>query len=375
MSEKGAGQGMKKALKTATALALKKAKFATLKIQLIVLGIVLAIVLLVVIVLGIVSIIAGESEDTKPQGADLPPGQKQVSQDVLQYKDKILEELEKYEMEEHVDIVLALMMQESGGKGQDPMQSSESYCGSVGCITDTDLSIEKGVKHFRNVMRKANNDVKLALQSYNFGSGFIEYVNERGGEYTFVLAVEFSQMWYQKVKHTGNYSCVRAEAVQYMACYGDIMYVESVLAYLPSVSGGGDTEVIAGTYKSPLQRNLVITSIFSWRDIGDGDEHHNGLDLDCNSPDTIHAVKDGEVVHSGVAGGYGNLVTLKHGEGDYTSYAHLSSRSVNTGDMVEGGNQLGVCGTTGRSFGEHLHFEIKTEMWGGFKNPASYLGL
>src|SRR5699024_482729 len=138
------------------------------------------------------------------------------------------------------------------------------------------------------------------LQSYNFGGGFIDYVNSNGGEYTFDLAISFSQEQYQKQIALGNggiYTCLRAEAVQYNACYGDILYVESVLAYLPSASEGGDTEHLKGEYKSPLQVDLVINSPFSWRDIGDGNEHHNGLDLDCNEPDSIHAVRDGEVVH------------------------------------------------------------------------------
>lgn len=373
MSDQKKNGGVKNKAKLAMALVMKKSKLATIKFQLIALGVILIIGIVFIAVMGIISIIAGDSEETNPEGVEIPPDQALVSDDVLQYKTQVNEELEKYELEEYLDIVLALMMQESGGKGNDPMQSSESYCGSVGCIQDVDLSIEKGVLHFSNVMEKANNDVRLALQSYNYGGGFIDYVNDNGGKYTFDLSVSFSQMWFEKVQHTGNYSCLRPEALQYSACYGDIMYVESVLKYVPSVNG--DTENLQGEYKSPLQITLQVNSPFSWRDIGDGDEHHNGLDLNCNSPDSIHTVKDGEVVHAEYTGGYGNYVIVKHSETDFTGYGHMSEIGVSVGDKVESGNNLGVCGTTGRSTGEHLHFEIKSEMWGGFKDPASYLGL
>ena len=363
----------KKAIKVAAALAAKKMKLATLKIQLIVGATLLLIVLLIVSISGIVAIIGGDVDEANPEGVKLPPGQMNVSSDVLQYRDKVNTELTKYSMSEYTDVLLALMMQESGGRGSDPMQSSESYCGSIGCITDPDTSIEKGILHFKNVFEKANKDIKLTLQSYNFGGGFIDYVKERGGKYSFDLAVAFSQMWYKKVPNPENYTCARAESVQYNACYGDIMYVDSVLKYLPQASG--DTEIVKGDYKSPLKIKLLINSVFSWRDIGAGNEHHNGLDLDCNTPDSIHAVQDGVVAHAGWADGYGNLVTIKHGASHYTSYGHMSKIVVSEGESIEGGNQIGVCGTTGRSTGEHLHFEVKTEKWGGYKNPASYLGL
>src|SRR5699024_1217447 len=255
-------------------------------------------------------------------------------------------------------------------KGNDPMQSSESYCGSIGCITNPDISIERGVIHFKKVLEQSNNDLKLALQSYNFGNGFIDYVNNNGGEYTFDLAISFSQKHYQKQIELGNgnqFTCLREEGKQYNACYGDIKYVDSVLKYLPSTSD--QTQIAKGDFNSPLQRELIITSPFSWRDIGAGQEHHKGLDLDCNSPDSIHSAKDGEVVYASRSKGYGNLVTIKHGETDYTSYGHLSAINVSVGDNLEGGERLGVCGTTGRSTGEHLHFEIKREMWGGQIDP------
>ncbi|MFC7062569.1 lysozyme family protein [Halobacillus seohaensis] len=157
-----------------------------------------------------------------------------LSQQVLQYEDDVSKYAREEGIEDHVGILLALMMQESGGRGDDPMQASESLCGSVGCITDPERSIEQGVSYFAHTLEQSGQDVKLALQSYNFGAGFIDYVMNNGGEYTQELAIEFSAMKYNELEHTGNYSCIRSEAEQYDACYGDIYYVGAVLGYYQS---------------------------------------------------------------------------------------------------------------------------------------------
>ncbi|WP_082234522.1 lysozyme family protein [Halobacillus massiliensis] len=175
--------------------------------------------------------------------------EKNISPQVLQYEDEVQKYAEEEGIGEYTDLILALMMQESGGRGSDPMQASESLCGSVGCIDDPELSIRQGVSYFANTLNQADNDIKLALQAYNFGAGFIDYVRQNGGKYTQELAIEFSAEKYDELAHTGDYSCVREEAVQYDACYGDIYYVEAVLSYyeqendevrLSSISGGGN---------------------------------------------------------------------------------------------------------------------------------------
>ncbi|GLV66789.1 hypothetical protein Bmyc01_54580 [Bacillus mycoides] len=65
--------------------------------------------------------------------------------------------------------------------------------------------------------------LQQAIQAYNFGTGFFDFIGANGGKYTKELAIKFSQQQYQKVKHTGMYHCLRPEAVPYQACYGDIV--------------------------------------------------------------------------------------------------------------------------------------------------------
>ncbi|MGE1166900.1 lysozyme family protein, partial [Peribacillus simplex] len=86
-----------------------------------------------------------------------------------------------------VALMLAQMMQESGGRGSDPMQSSEGafntkYCKSPNCITDPDYSIWAGVQEFKHAIERAGvtspgdmDHIKTALQAYNFGTGFFDF--------------------------------------------------------------------------------------------------------------------------------------------------------------------------------------------------------
>ncbi|UFT99695.1 lysozyme family protein [Radiobacillus kanasensis] len=169
-----------------------------------------------------------------------------LSAQVLEYESEVEAELKKAGLENYTAVVLALMMQESGGRGTDPMQASESYCGEVGCIKDPNISIEKGVEYFGRVLTAADYDVKLALQSYNFGRGFIDFVQQNGDGYTQDLAIQFSQQKYKELSHTGKYSCIREEAEKYEACYGDILYVDAVLNYYEeALKHTKDTKVVA----------------------------------------------------------------------------------------------------------------------------------
>ncbi|RDW22356.1 hypothetical protein CWR48_01225 [Oceanobacillus arenosus] len=176
----------------------------------------------------VVSMIAILNYDTNHEAKNSGP---RISDKVHHYRPLVDKYAAENGISNYVDVLLAIMMQESGGRGNDPMQSSESYCGKVGCINDPELSIKQGVYYFSKVIEEANGDLELAIQSYNFGRGFINYVLEQSGSYTQEIAINFSQEMYQNAPDKSIYSCLREEAKQYNACYGDIYYVQSVLAY------------------------------------------------------------------------------------------------------------------------------------------------
>ncbi|AZK45614.1 peptidoglycan DD-metalloendopeptidase family protein [Paenibacillus lentus] len=97
---------------------------------------------------------------------------------------------------------------------------------------------------------------------------------------------------------------------------------------------------------------------------------HKGIDL-VSSNRNILAADEGVVSFAGTKSGYGNVIIINHNNGFETLYGHLSKISVEKGDIVEKGDKIGVMGSTGRSTGTHLHFEIHKN--GTVQNPMKYL--
>ena len=88
---------------------------------------------------------------------------------------------------------------------------------------------------------------------------------------------------------------------------------------------------------------------------------HTGLDLAAVTGTAVHATGPGVVITASYNGGYGNEVEIDHGNGVTTIYGHMSSISVHVGDTVETGTVVGRVGSTGRSTGPHLHYEIRQD--------------
>lgn len=304
-----------------------------------------------------------------------------LSEKVLAYQPIVEQYAIEHGVEEYISIILAIMMQESGGEGTDPMQSSESLCGSVGCIGSPMESIEQGVKHFKNVLEKANGNILVAIQAYNYGTNFISWINERGGEYSLDLAIEYSREMYEKEKSKGRghlYSCSIGEASSLGSCYGDYMYVQHVMRYTGGEYAGGFGSEYSGTgvWGNPLTIPMKVTSPFGYRihPITGEYKMHTGVDFSCNKQNIpIKAVDYGIVVRAGSHGGYGNAVLIQHNDNLYSYYAHLHSIYTYPGQTVDNSTIIGLCGTTGSSTGIHLHLEARVSPDGGHINPAQFL--
>ncbi len=105
---------------------------------------------------------------------------------------------------------------------------------------------------------------------------------------------------------------------------------------------------------------------------------HTGVDIACTYGSTVVAADGGKVVKSAWdPGGYGYAVVIRHDNGLYTRYGHLKSGGllVAAGQRVSKGQAVGLEGSTGRSTGPHVHFEVFTSgnLYGGFRNPLSYI--
>ncbi|WP_265571731.1 M23 family metallopeptidase [Sphingomicrobium nitratireducens] len=99
---------------------------------------------------------------------------------------------------------------------------------------------------------------------------------------------------------------------------------------------------------------------------------HGGLDLAGPIGTPIYATADGVVLRAGWnSGGYGNLVEIDHGRGIVTRYAHMSNIAVKAGDRIARGTQVGKMGSTGRSTGSHLHYEVRID--GKAVNPIPFM--
>ena len=179
---------------------------------------------LVVFIL-IAGIIAGAAFSSGSESSE------SLSEEVLAYTSVIQRYASQYGIPEYVSAIQAIMMQESGGRGTDPMQCSESpyntrFPHSPGSITEPEYSIEVGVKTFADCISQAGcstpqdlDKLKLAWQGYNYGNGYIGWALQRGG-YTEANALQFSQE--QAASHGWS-------------SYGDPQYVPHVMRYY---SGG-----------------------------------------------------------------------------------------------------------------------------------------
>ncbi|MFF7945606.1 transglycosylase family protein [Streptomyces griseorubiginosus] len=102
--------------------------------------------------------------------------------------------------------------------------------------------------------------------------------------------------------------------------------------------------------------------------------YHTGVDFAVPTGTTVKAVAAGKVVASGWGGSFGYQVVIRHGDGRYTQYAHLSAISVKAGQTVGAGQRIGRSGSTGNSTGPHLHFEVRSGPgFGSDIDPVAYL--
>jgi murein DD-endopeptidase MepM/ murein hydrolase activator NlpD len=124
--------------------------------------------------------------------------------------------------------------------------------------------------------------------------------------------------------------------------------------------------------RSPVRRSY-ITSGFGYRadPFGRGRAMHKGIDFDADVGDAVMSVADGVVSFAGVRSGYGNTIEVDHGNGYVTRYAHNSRLTVKAGDLVRAGEQVARAGSTGRSTGAHVHFEVWEN--GKVVNPRKFL--
>ncbi|MGY3779316.1 bifunctional lytic transglycosylase/C40 family peptidase [Isobaculum melis] len=174
---------------------------------------------LILVVVMLVGSLGGKKEE-KGSDTNISIG---LAPEVERYRPLVEKYCKEFEIPDKVDVILAIMMQESGGRVPDVMQSSESLNLPPNSITP-EISIKQGVKYFASLLQQTD-DLDTALQSYNFGGGFIGWLADKGGKYTPELASQFSDYMAQKMGWRG---------------YGDKEYVPHVKRYLGNVNLGSE---------------------------------------------------------------------------------------------------------------------------------------
>jgi murein DD-endopeptidase MepM/ murein hydrolase activator NlpD len=133
------------------------------------------------------------------------------------------------------------------------------------------------------------------------------------------------------------------------------------LSWIAPLRKAKPVPVVTAQWVNPLPE-AVVTSCFGQR----WGRLHAGVDLAAPNGTRIRAAGAGVVVAAGEAAGYGNAVLIDHGNGFLTHYGHMSAITVQVGQHVAAGDQIGNEGSTGHSTGPHLHFEVHQ---GTYKNP------
>lgn len=204
----------------------KKAWRAALPLAVSLPGLLFAASFLILILLG-----AGStSEGSRGDDAYTVTGNRNLSEECERYRPLVERYAAQYGMEGFVDVIMAVMMQESGGRVPDVMQSSEYAGMAPNAITDPEVSIDYGVQAIRDAMQLAactspaqTELLKLALQGYNYGSGYVSWAKENYGRYSRENALEFSEMMAARLGWRR---------------YGDPLYVEHVFQYLAITQAG-----------------------------------------------------------------------------------------------------------------------------------------
>jgi Cell wall-associated hydrolases (invasion-associated proteins) len=278
----------------------------------------------------------------------IDPGNDTLSTEVLNYGPTIILYAKEYEMNDYVNLIQAVMMQESGGRGMDPMQSSEGpfnkkYPKVHNGITDPNYSIECGIQELKSCLNAAKvrsasdlERISLALQGYNFGNGYISWAVKNYGGYSKSNAHTFSNMYKAKLN---------------VKVYGDPNYVPHVMRYY---SVFGETDISKLTEVS--QKILAIAKSklncpYHWGKSGPDQFDCSGLVYYCLS----HAgVKGSRSTASGYSKQFKTIPYSSLQPGDLITISYDGKTVSHIGIYAGEGKMIHASGEGSTCLGNHV---------------------
>ncbi len=218
----------------------------------------------------------------------------------------------------------------------------------------------------QKVARLKENNIKLATafqqEKDTLISSAVEELNERSeliGKIINSIGIKLPDTQDSDSKHSGGLFIEEQDTSKDVLLFKADKYLKTI-RYLPigKPVTGGTVSSKFGKRKDPLNHRSAF---------------HTGVDIRAKKGDPIHATADGVVLKAFRNGGYGNYVVIDHGNGYTSSFAHMQKYMVHKGDKVKRGQLIGLVGSTGRSTGSHLHYEIALK--DKPINPANFMKI
>lgn len=230
-------------------------------------------------------------------------GTANVSPLVEQWRPYVQEYAQKYGVSEYVEILLAMIAQESGGDSSrypDIMQCSESAGMAPNSITDPLVSLDQGIRYFAALTesgKQAGVDIDTVIQSYNFGGGYITYVRDHcGGKHSEEAARGFSNIMAARVGWSS---------------YGDVKYVEHVRSHMHMASSSGAIENYGAMY-AVMKEYENVPYVF-------GGTSKSGIDCSAMSQKLYQSV---------------GLSLPRTAQAQYDTVTHISESEARPGDLI-----------------------------------------
>jgi murein DD-endopeptidase MepM/ murein hydrolase activator NlpD len=245
------------------------------------------------------------------------------------------------------------------------------------------LNQEDAVKLLLKNINDSNNNAKNIKekdeksQTINTSIVCLKYVKE-AELLTHTTTIEYSQTLYQnqqQIKQKGIDGVI--ENIYKVEYINNIEQNRELIKTKTAVAPQ-DEIIVKGTKIREQPEYVLPTSGFVSSEYGNRNgEMHLGIDIANSMNTAIVAVKDGIVMRAEWYYGYGKCIDIKHDDGSWSRYGHLNKYLVKVGDCVKQGQEIALMGTTGKSTGPHLHFEIRYGSWpyGRTINPRKILTL